>query len=116
MRKSLPSVQVSIYECNSRKFMHTIVSISISLVQHLFTEAIHFKLLFCFRIRCDVPYSECQGTDHKAECVCKKEFHGNGTVECIPDGFVEEENGKLCGYINKRKVCNFIYSHIYLSL
>ena len=49
-----------------------------------------------FRKRCDVPYSECKATDHVAECVCKKDFKGNGTVECIPEGFSQEENGKLC--------------------
>ena len=46
------------------------------------------------RHRCDVPYSECKGADHKAECVCKKDFKGNGTVECIPEGFNQEENGR----------------------
>ena len=46
------------------------------------------------RHRCDVPYSECKGADHKAECVCKKDFKGNGTVECIPEGFSQEENGR----------------------
>ena len=61
---------------------------------------------FCFTIvailninlrhRCDVPYSECKATDHKAECVCKEGFKGNGTVECIPEGFTQEENGILC--------------------
>ena len=60
------------------------------------------------RHRCDVPYSECKGADHKAECVCKKDFKGNGTVECIPEGFSQEENGRYyylyvvssCFYIN----------------
>ena len=52
-------------------------------------------LHFLFRHRCDVPYSECKATDHKAECVCKKDFKGNGTEECIPAGFTQEENGRL---------------------
>ena len=54
-----------------------------------------FMLHFLFRHRCDVPYSECKATDHKAECVCKKDFKGNGTEECIPAGFTQEENGRL---------------------
>ena len=45
------------------------------------------------RFRCDVPYSECKASNHKAECVCKEGFKGNGTVECIPEGFTQEENG-----------------------
>jgi len=47
-----------------------------------------------YRFRCDVPYSECKASNHKAECVCKEGFKGNGTVECIPEGFTQEENGK----------------------
>jgi len=43
-------------------------------------------------IRCDVPFSECVTEDHKPMCVCKEEFHGNGTDVCIPVGFNTEEN------------------------
>ena len=46
------------------------------------------------RTPCYVPYSECVATDHVATCECQDEFHGNGSVACIPDGFDEEENGK----------------------
>lgn len=42
---------------------------------------------------CPVPYSECVGLDHIASCECKEGFHGNGTENCVPDGFTEEENG-----------------------
>ena len=54
----------------------------------------YLKCISTFRTQCHVPYSECIATDHEARCECKEEFHGNGTVACIPDGFVEEENGK----------------------
>ena len=40
-----------------------------------------------------MPYSECVATEHVAACECKEEFHGNGSVACIPDGFDEEDNG-----------------------
>ena len=46
-----------------------------------------------FRLDCPVPYSECVGLDHIASCECKEGFHGNGTENCVPDGFTEEENG-----------------------
>ena len=65
------------------------------------------------RHRCDVPYSECKATDHKAECVCKEGFKGNGTVECIPEGFTQEENGILCINRSFHKVveslCDWIF-------
>jgi len=48
----------------------------------------------CERLDCPVPYSECVGLDHIASCECKEGFHGNGTENCVPDGFTEEENGK----------------------
>ena len=54
---------------------------------------IHYPAYLNFRKRCDIPYSECKATNHVAECVCKKDFKGNGTVECIPEGFTKEENG-----------------------
>ena len=41
-----------------------------------------------------MPYSECVATEHVAACECKEEFHGNGSVACIPDGFDEEDNGE----------------------
>ena len=47
-----------------------------------------------YRMRCDVPHSICVVTDHVGACECKEGFHGNGTENCIPDGFTEEENGK----------------------
>jgi len=43
-------------------------------------------------IRCDVPFSECVTENHEPMCVCKEEFHGNGTDVCIPEGFNTEEN------------------------
>merc|ERR550519_634617 len=43
-------------------------------------------------IRCDVPYSECVTEEHQPSCICKEEFHGNGTDVCIPNGFNTEEN------------------------
>lgn len=47
-----------------------------------------------FRTQCPVAYSECVATEHEATCECKEEFHGNGSVACIPDGFVEKSNGE----------------------
>ena len=44
---------------------------------------------------CPIRHSECVGQDHVASCECKEGFHGNGTINCVPDGFTEEENGKL---------------------
>ncbi len=44
------------------------------------------------RTQCVVPYSECVAEDHVARCVCKEEFHGNGTVSCIPVGFEAKNN------------------------
>merc|ERR1711962_1285133 len=43
-------------------------------------------------IRCDVPFSECVTEEHKPMCVCKENFHGNGTDVCIPEGFTTEDN------------------------
>merc|ERR1712180_180938 len=43
-------------------------------------------------IRCDVPFSECVTEEHKPMCICKEEFHGNGTDVCIPMGFENEDN------------------------
>merc|ERR1712198_307889 len=43
-------------------------------------------------IRCDVPFSECVTEEHKPMCVCKEEFHGNGTEVCVPVGFTNEDN------------------------
>merc|ERR1719410_1911019 len=43
-------------------------------------------------IRCDVPFSECVTEEHKPMCICKEEFHGNGTDVCIPMGFETEDN------------------------
>ena len=31
---------------------------------------------------------------YAGSCQCKEGFHGNGTENCIPDGFDEEANGK----------------------
>jgi hypothetical protein len=42
--------------------------------------------------RCDVPFAECVTEEHKPMCVCKANFHGNGTDVCIPVGFTTEEN------------------------
>ena len=65
------------------------------------------------RHRCDVPYSECKGADHKAECVCKKDFKGNGTVECIPEGFSQEENGRCydpyVGIFSYQRIVMFLH-------
>jgi len=47
-----------------------------------------------YRMNCPVPHSECVVTNHEGSCECKEGFHGNGTDNCIPDGFDEEENGK----------------------
>jgi len=43
-------------------------------------------------IRCDVPFSECVTEEHKPMCLCKEDFHGNGTDVCIPMGFDTEDN------------------------
>ena len=43
---------------------------------------------------CAVPHSECVVELHQGRCECKEGFHGNGTVNCVPDGFDEEDNGK----------------------
>jgi len=43
-------------------------------------------------IRCDVPFSECITEEHNPMCICKDEFHGNGTDVCIPVGFETEDN------------------------
>ena len=67
------------------------------------------------RHRCDVPYSECKGADHKAECVCKKDFKGNGTVECIPEGFSQEENGRYYYLYVVSSCINILYVYIYRS-
>ena len=48
----------------------------------------------CGRVRCDVAHSECVNVNHTAVCECKEEFHGNGSVACIQNGFSEESNGK----------------------
>jgi len=48
----------------------------------------------CERTRCDVPYSQCIAKNHKPSCECKEEFHGNGTVACIPNGFEEQNNSR----------------------
>lgn len=45
-------------------------------------------------MRCYVQHSECVVTDHVGACECKEGFHGNGTENCVPDGFTEDENGK----------------------
>ena len=39
-----------------------------------------------------MPFSECITEEHKPMCVCKEEFHGNGTDVCIPVGFTTEDN------------------------
>ena len=41
-----------------------------------------------------MPYSECVAEDHVARCECKEEFHGNGSVACIPNGFEEQNNSE----------------------
>ena len=51
-----------------------------------------------YRTRCDVPYSECVAEDHVARCECKEEFHGNGSVACIPNGFEEKNNSCVPAY------------------
>ena len=45
-----------------------------------------------FFFSCDVPFSECVTEAHKPMCICKEEFHGNGTDVCIPMGFETEDN------------------------
>ena len=69
--------------------------ISLIHIQHKtpITLSIIIIIIIYFRFRCDVPYSKCKASNHKAECVCKEGFKGNGTVECIPEGFTQEENG-----------------------
>ncbi len=39
-----------------------------------------------------MPFSECVTEAHKPMCICKEEFHGNGTDVCIPMGFETEDN------------------------
>ena len=46
------------------------------------------------RTQCTVAYSECVAEDHVARCDCKEEFHGNGSVACIPMGFEEKNNSE----------------------
>merc|ERR1712212_281315 len=43
-------------------------------------------------IRCDVPFSECVTEEHSPMCICKENFHGNGTEVCVPEGFTDEAN------------------------
>ena len=63
---------------------------------------------------CAVPFTECVGTNHQSTCHCQDGFEGDGSVECIPTGFVTKDNGRkyklldrnLTSYRNASKRCD----------